>query len=349
MNESHEPDASNRTDRPGKTRTWWHPLLARLLDHTLASAYTVRDEVLVGKLPLRVDILLIRREAGQLSEAGRRDLSALVPLLNRFTLIEFKGPTDALEPGDLAQLAGCSFLWHSQQVERLPQADVSLIVLAPRINDAARDEVRCLGWDIEGREAGVYRVGGGPFTMWLVETNVMAERGQPILSLVSGLFLNEHRRIIVELGRSGHSRLLNYMLQQVGQFRSLGEDFAMQHKDSEYLDELEEELQTAVLEAIPVEKRLQGLPPEELLRGLPPEVRLRGLPPEERLRGLRPEELLRGLSPEERLRGLPPEELLRGLPPEELLRGLSPEELAAGLSEEQAARLRELLERRQGK
>ena len=100
--------------------------MARLLDYELATAYAVRDEVLVGKLPLRVDILLIRREAGQLSEASRRDLSVLVPLLNRFTLIEFKGPTDTLEPGDLAQLVGCAFLWHSQQAERIPQADVSL-------------------------------------------------------------------------------------------------------------------------------------------------------------------------------------------------------------------------------
>ena len=61
--------------------------MARLLDYELATGYAVRDEVLVGKLPLRVDILLIRREAGQLSEASRRDLSVLVPLLNRFTLI----------------------------------------------------------------------------------------------------------------------------------------------------------------------------------------------------------------------------------------------------------------------
>jgi hypothetical protein len=106
--------------------------------------------------------------------------------------------------------------------------------------------------------------------------------------------------------------LLYYMLQQVQQFRSLGEDFAMQHKDSEYLGEVDKELQTAVLEAIPAEKRL------------------------------------RGLLPEERLRGLLPEERVRGLPPEARVRGLSPEELLGGLSEEQAARLRELLERPRG-
>ena len=87
--------------------------------------------------------------------------------------------------------------------------------------------------------------------------------------------------------------LLYYMLQQVQQFRSLGEDFAMQHKDSEYLGEVEEELQTAVLEAIPAEKRLRGLLPEERLRGLPPEARMRGLSPEELLGGLSEEQAAR--------------------------------------------------------
>ena len=302
MTEPQNTDRSEREDRPGKTRTWWHPLLARLLDYELATGYAVRDEVLVGKLPLRVDILLIRREAGQLSEASRRDLSVLVPLLNRFTLIEFKGPTDTLEPGDLAQLVGCAFLWHSQQAERVPQADISLIVLAPSVNEAVRDELRCLGWQISEHEAGVHRITGGPFTMWLIETDVMAELGQPIFSLVSRVFLKEHERIIEQLTRTGHGMLLCYTLQQIEQFRSLGEEFVMQHADTEYMGELEEELQTAVLEAIPVERRLRGLPAEERLRGLSPE---------------------------------------------EVLRRFTPEQVAGGLSDEQAARLRELLERRQ--
>jgi hypothetical protein len=320
MTKPQNTDGSEREDRPGKTRTWWHPLLARLLDYELATGYAVRDEVLVGKLPLRVDILLIRREAGQLSEAGRRDLSVLVPLLNRFTLIEFKGPTDTLEPGDLAQLAGCAFLWHSQQAERVPQADVSLIVLAPSVNEGVRDELRCLGWEIREHEAGVHCITGGPFTMWLIETDVMAELGQPVFSLVSRVFLKEHERIIEQLTRTGHGMLLCYTLQQIEQFRSLGEEFVMQHADTEYMGELEEELQTAVLEAIPVERRLRGLPAEERLRGLPAE---------------------------ERLRGLSPEEVLRRFTPREVLGRLTPEELAGGLSDEQAERLRELLERRQ--
>ncbi len=313
MTEPPSPITSERPERPGKTRTWWHPLLARLLDYELAAAYAVWDEVLVGRLPLRVDILLIRRQEGELPETSRRDLSVLVPLLNRFTLIEFKGPTDTLEPGDLAQLVGCAFLWHSQQAERVPQGEISLIVLAPSVNEAIRDDLRCLGWQISEHDTGVHHVSGDPFTMWVIETDVMAKRGQPILSLVSRVFLNEHERIIEQLTRTGHGMLLCYMLQQIEQFRSLGEEFVMQHADTQYMSDLEEELQTAVLETIPVQKRLQGLPAEE------------------------------------RLRGLPAEERLRGLSPDEVLRGFTPEEFARGLSEEQVARLRKELDRRQGK
>ncbi len=121
-----EPTAyEERLDQPGKIRTWWHPLLARLLDHALATEYRVLEEVLVGKLPLRLDILLIRREAGQLLAARRRDVDLLLPLLNRFTLLQFKGPTDALQRGDLAQLVGCELLWHGQQDERIFNRDIS--------------------------------------------------------------------------------------------------------------------------------------------------------------------------------------------------------------------------------
>jgi hypothetical protein len=84
MADSHEFDAAVQPDRPGKTRTWWHPLLARLLDCTLGPAYSVREEVLVGKLPLRVDILLVRRKSEQLTAASGRDLDVLLPLLRRY-------------------------------------------------------------------------------------------------------------------------------------------------------------------------------------------------------------------------------------------------------------------------
>jgi hypothetical protein len=229
-----------------------------------------------------------------LRETSRRDLSVLLPLLNRFTLIEFKGPTDSLEPGDVAQLVGCAFLWHSQQSNRFPQADLTLIILAPSRNEPAREELQAWGWQIGEQDEGVHRITGGPLQMWLVETDVMAKRGQPILSLVSRVFLEEHERIIGELRATGHDLLLCYVLQQVARFRKMGKEFAMQHAGTEYLDEVEDELKT-------------------ILHGMPVDVRL------------------------------------HGLSPHEIVQRLTPEELAEGLSEEQAARLRELLERRQGK
>lgn len=58
----------------------------------------------------------------------------------------------------------------------------------------------------------------------------------------------------------------------------------MQHADTEYMSELEEELQTAVLESIPVEKRLRGLSPEEVLGRFTPEQVAGGLSDEQATR-----------------------------------------------------------------
>jgi len=124
-------------------------------------------------------------------------------------------------------------------------------------------------------------VTGLPFTTWLVETDVMAERGQPILSLVSRVFLNDRRSIIEKLARGGHDALANYhyMVQQVKQFRGEG-DFAMQQVLSENLEQFDKDIVTKMLEELPVEQRLQGLSLEERLRGLPPDEVLRALTPE---------------------------------------------------------------------
>src|SRR5262245_33675506 len=87
--------------RPGKVRTWWHPLLVTLLRWQLGTAYKVSDEVTVGKKPLQIDVLLLRQEeGGELPESVRRVLAGLADRLNRYTLLEFKGPTDTLRAGD---------------------------------------------------------------------------------------------------------------------------------------------------------------------------------------------------------------------------------------------------------
>ncbi len=258
------------SSQPGKTRTMWHPLLVRMLRFALDSAFRVDEEVSVGKVPLRVDILLVRQEDGQISEAKRQDLSVLLALLNRFTLIEFKGPTDTMERGDFAQLLGCSFLWHSQEKELIPHEEVSLVVLLPMVSGPLREELRALGCEASQHEPGIFRVDGLPFVSWLVETDVMAERGHPILSLVSRVFLTDRESIIKKLALGGQGPLVRYMVQQIRQFDT-EEDLAMQQALSENLTELADELFAKMIEEAPAEQRLRGLSPEERLRGLPPE------------------------------------------------------------------------------
>ena len=239
--------------RPGKTRTLWHPLFARLLNFSLSSAYTVVDEVNVGKMPLRVDILLLRREGKELPEDKKREVAALLPLLNRFTLIEFKGPTDSLERGDFAQLVGCAFLWHSQQTEPVRHNDVSLIVLAPTLNGPFLAELKLLGYDAEQTEPGIYRVIGLPFAVWIVETDVMGRQVEPILSPVSRVFLKEHHGIIKELRRTGHAKLIDYALQQVHYIQTHREDFGMQTEVSDAFSQMDRDIMMEMLETVPPE------------------------------------------------------------------------------------------------
>jgi len=124
-------------------------------------------------------------------------------------------------------------------------------------------------------------VSGASFPTWLVETDVMAARGQPVLSLASRAFVSEHEPIIGELWNTGHAALLAYVRQQVQQFRTPGEDFAMQHTDTQYRRQLDEELQAVVLQGLPVEKRLQGLSPDQVLRQFTAEERMQGLAPKD--------------------------------------------------------------------
>jgi hypothetical protein len=275
---------------PGRVRTWWHPLLSRTLDWALHDAYEVRDEVTVGRMPLRVDIVLSHHN-DQLSDIAHRELSPLLPLLNERTLLEFKSPTDVLELGDLAHFLGCALLYHSQQRPPVVRGALTAIILAPVLTDAFREDAERLGLTLHQREAGKWELVGGHFPAWLVEADVLAQHPDTALALFSRAFLRDPVRIIEYWRDTGHTGILEFVFQQIEQFRGMGEAFAMQHKDVPVMDQTWEALQARVLATVPVEKRLEGLSPEERLEGLSPEERLDGLSAEERLEGLSVEEL----------------------------------------------------------
>jgi hypothetical protein len=93
---------------------------------------------------LSIDIFLVRRDNGELWQLARDEAKILISLLNQFTLIEFKGPTDALERGDVSRMMACALLWFADRIESSPRTDVTLIFLAPTWNGPAKDELRSL-------------------------------------------------------------------------------------------------------------------------------------------------------------------------------------------------------------
>ena len=71
--------AGELESRPGKIRTWWHPLLANMLRWQLGSHYEVQEEVPVGKKPLQIGVGRVEPSAAdsvqpQLPAGCRRDL-----------------------------------------------------------------------------------------------------------------------------------------------------------------------------------------------------------------------------------------------------------------------------------
>jgi hypothetical protein len=282
-----QPDEQPAESKPGKIRTWWHPLLAALLRWQLGSHYHLEEEVPVGQKPLQIDILLLLKEQGELPESARRILAGLAEYFGKLTLLEFKSPSDTLRAGDFQTFLAYAMLYRAQNQPLLEPSKLHLLVVAPRLTRPYRDELRILGVTALEQEPGIWRLQSGLVIhpSWVLETEVLAGLSHPLLTLISPWFLKKPGATYDILHRAGYAQLVVYLAQQIHQFRLQGTEFAMQHLGAE--DELKQVLR-------------------DLLATMSPQERLEGLSPKERLEGLSPEELLGGLTPEarERLRQL---------------------------------------------
>jgi hypothetical protein len=287
-------NTADPTSRAGPTRTPWHPMLVRLLRWLLRGAYEVREEVYVGVMPPRIDIVLVRKTEGHISPASASYMPELIPRLRMLTSLELKGPTDALQFGDYELHIGHLMLYLQQESELLPNRDISLIFIAPTLTRSFVDGLKLRELTIreEPLEPGVHRILGGPFDTWVIETDEMAKRDRPLFSLFSRLFLRDPRGIIENLVAGGYTRALFYVMQQVRQF---------QGKDSSMVTMLPD-VGGPELDPEVIEEFLRMFTPEKRMQGLSPEERVAGLKPEERVAGLKPEERVFGLSLEERVR-----------------------------------------------
>lgn len=253
------------------------PALVRILDWRIGDAYDVRDEVNVGELPLRADIVLIRRESGETTELARRDLGVLIAHMNQWTLIEFKSPTDSLEQGDVDKLLGVTQLFCAQQRERIPSAQLTVMILAPDVNEPFRQDLETRDYEIVEEDRGQYRIDGAVFPMRMFATNRLKGGGQLATRFFSRIGLRDPQSIIQELKAAGAEDLLYYTLQQIKQFEDAGETFQMQHAETEELATF----RRSVLQGFPAEQLLEAIPLDQRLEGIPLDQRLEGVPIDE--------------------------------------------------------------------
>jgi hypothetical protein len=258
--------------KPGKLRTWWHPLLAGLLRWQLADHYKVEEEVPVGQKPLQIDLLLLRKQEGELPEQARRALAGLAEYLNEYTLVELKSPSDTLRAGDFQTFLAYALLYRAQNQPLLETGRMHLVVVAPRLTQPYREELRLLGVTAREERPGAWSLKGGAacHRTWLLETEGLAGLEHPLLTLFSPEFLRHGPQTYELLHQGGYNEMVSYMVQQMGQFRLRGQEFAMQHLGTE--DEMYKVLDDLIA-TLPPERRMAGLSPEQRLEGLTPEQR----------------------------------------------------------------------------
>lgn len=284
--------------------TAWHPMLVALLEFYLPGGWKLLPELLLSRLPQRVDIVVLR-----LTEAVAgppRKLHSVFDHLRPYTLIEHKGPTDDLEPWDALTL-----LAYAGQYMRLAKVsdpdEVCLMVLCDRIPFGFVEQVKRMGGTFAALGAGLWRGQMAGMLLRGIETReaYRASPSEHLLYTFSRAYLTDPEGLLPL--DAEEARVYTLLYQQVEQFRKKRGSMAI--RDIEAAQKSYEEVLAEIVEQLSPELRVRGLAPDQIAKVLTPEQRLAGLPPEQRLAGLPPEQRLAGLTPEQILNALPPEAL----------------------------------------
>ena len=261
-----EPDAP----LPPESLTFWHPMLVWVLESFLPSGWQLLPELLLSRLPQRVDIVIL--ELVGTAPGVAHKLHSVFDFLRPHTLIEHKGPTD-----DLAAEDALVLLAYGAQYMRLKKlkdpADLCLMVIADRIPPTFVDQVARLKGNFTQVGKGLWQGELAGAVLHGVETGKAAQRGptEELLYLFSKAFLSNPRGGLPldEEARKMYTLLLN----QVEQFRRIRGEAAM--KDYELAKMSLSEL------LLPIFERMAQEEPEKLARMLPPEQLAKALTPEQ--------------------------------------------------------------------
>ena len=254
------------TAEPPETLTAWHPMLVALLEIFLPSGWLLIPELLLNRLPQRVDIVIL-----ELVGAVRgtvRQLHSIFDHLRPHTLIEHKGPTDNLAGEDAQVLVAYGMQY--MRLKKLKDCrDVCLMVVADHIPQGFVDQVTRHDGRFAPVGRGLWQGEVAGFALHGVETRDAARAGssERLLYAFSRAFLLDPRGgpPLDEEGR----RVYTLLKAQVEQFRKARGSEAMKYE--ELMQKSMDELMDPLLEAMTIERRLRGLAPEDVAKALGPE------------------------------------------------------------------------------
>jgi hypothetical protein len=227
----------------GTTRTVWHVMLKTLLNQCAPPRFEVRGEVQLSSEPLRADYFLLRKVKPEEGEA--RTLRKLWGFLPNDTILEFKSTGRPYRARNLDRLWAYLHLHFTDEPKRLEQRnDLCGALLVPARTPSLDVDVGSLGLTWHDRGAGYWELTGGPFALYVLEIDTVAEAEDDDLLRSFG-----HDRAHTQEGK-------RWLSEQTGSTVE-----GMKMSDLEGYDEA-------------TRKILAGLSPEERVADLTPEQRL---------------------------------------------------------------------------
>jgi hypothetical protein len=262
-----DPQTPEAPDEPSEATTAWHPLLVFLLERFLPRGWRLTPELLLSRMPQRVDIVVVRQV--DVTPGPVEKLHSIFDHLRPHTLIEHKGPAD-----DLAREDALVLLAYGAQYMRLHKlhdpGEVCLMVVCDQITEAFVKQVERHGGSFQPTGGGLHHGTMAGFPLHGVATREVFKTApsERLLYSFSRRFLQ---------GREGmppldQDEVSVYLLlgQQIEQFRRTRGTMALKdlNQAEENYANLMAELVARypeILRKVPLKDRLEGAAPEDLL------------------------------------------------------------------------------------
>lgn len=151
----------------------WHPAFGAALRIELAGELEkvqIEEEHLLGKSPLRIDIVLLKKKPGEkiVKNIGR--------IFRNYNIIEYKSPDDNLSIRDFYKVYAYACLYQAEEKKKIAPEELTITFVCnhyPR--KLLKHITRRRGIRIERMEAGIYYLLGDFFPMQLIITKKLTK------------------------------------------------------------------------------------------------------------------------------------------------------------------------------